>query len=62
MDNIWIKLAAAVTIGMMMFFMYPAAKQWMDKGPKAEKGDWMSAIIPLAAVFGFVLLLIALVR
>ncbi len=61
MDNIWLQIALAVTMGMMLFFLYPRAKQWMRNGPKAQQGDWMAAVIPLLAVVGFVLLLIMLV-
>lgn len=61
MDNIWIQIALAVTMGMMLVFLYPKAKHWMQNGPKAQEGDWMSAVLPLLAVVGFVLLLIMLV-
>jgi len=61
MDSIWLQLALAVTMGMMLFFLYPRAKHWMQNGPKAQQGDWMAAVIPLLAVFAFVLLLIMLV-
>jgi archaellum biogenesis protein FlaJ (TadC family) len=61
MDNIWIQIAMAVTFGMMLFFLYPRAKHWMENGPKAQEGDWMAAVLPILAVVGFVLLLIALV-
>ena len=45
----------------MVFFLYPTAKHWMQNGPKAEQGDWGAAILPLALVVGFVILLIMLV-
>lgn len=61
MNNIWIQLAAAATVVMMLFFLYPTAKHWMKNGPKAQKGDWWSVILPLAAVVAFVILLISLV-
>ncbi|WP_428604881.1 hypothetical protein [Sedimenticola sp.] len=61
MDNIWLQIALAVTMGMMLFFLFPKAKQWMEHGPRAQQGDWMAAVIPLLAVVGFVLLLIMLV-
>ena len=61
MDNIWIQIALAATLGMMLFFLFPRAKQWMEHAPKAQEGDWMAAILPLLAVVGFVLLLIMLV-
>jgi archaellum biogenesis protein FlaJ (TadC family) len=60
--DLWMKIAWAVMIMMMLAFMYPRAKHWMQHGPKAEKGDWQAAILPLLAVIGFVILLVMLVR
>lgn len=60
--NIWLQIGLAVTIILMLVYMYPAAKHWMENAPKAEKGDWQSAIIPLVLVAGFVALLIMLVK
>ncbi|WP_294030725.1 hypothetical protein [Thiolapillus sp.] len=60
--NIWLQIASAVVVVMMLFYMYPAAKHWLQNGPKAKKGDWLSAAIPLLLVVGFVLLLIAMVK
>ncbi len=60
--NIWLQIASAVVVVMMLYFMYPAAKHWLQNGPKAKAGDWQAAIIPLLLVVGFVILLIALVR
>ncbi len=57
-----LKIASAVLVVMMLVYLYPAAKHWTTNGPKAKAGDWRSALIPLALVAGFVLLLIALVR
>ena len=47
---------------MLIVRMWPVAKTWMENGPRAQKGDWNAAIIPLALVVGFVILLIVLVR
>jgi archaellum biogenesis protein FlaJ (TadC family) len=60
--NIWLQIAGAAVLVMMLFYMYPAAKHWMQNSPKAKKGDWMAAAIPLILVIGFVFLLIAMVR
>ncbi len=60
--EMWLQIIVAIVLGMLLFRMYPAAKNWMENGPKAEKGDWQAAILPLAAVIGFVILLIAMVR
>ncbi len=60
--NIWLQIGMAVTLVIMLVFMYPAAKHWMENSPKAEKGDWQAAIIPLALVASFVALLVLLVK
>ncbi|MES9872397.1 MAG: hypothetical protein ABW116_01375 [Candidatus Sedimenticola sp. 20ELBAFRAG] len=61
MDNLWLQIGSVIVIGLMLFFLYPTAKHWMQNGPKAEQGDWAAAILPLALVVGFVILLIMLV-
>jgi len=61
MDNPWLQIGSTVVLGLMLFFLYPTARHWMQNGPKAKKGDWASAIFPLSLVIGFVILLIALV-
>ncbi len=60
--DMWLQIIVAAILGMMLFRIYPVAKNWMENGPKAEKGDWQAAMLPLAAVVGFVILLIAMVR
>ncbi|MET0116445.1 MAG: hypothetical protein ABW090_03390 [Sedimenticola sp.] len=61
MDNIWLQIGTAVVIGLMLFFLYPTAKHWMQNSPKAQEGDWAAVILPLTLVVGFVILLIMLV-
>jgi TRAP-type C4-dicarboxylate transport system permease small subunit len=56
------KIALAAVLVMMLFFLWPAFKQWQEQGPKAEKGDWHAVVLPLALVVGLVVLLVALVR
>ncbi|MFP4061313.1 MAG: hypothetical protein ACOC26_05185 [Halochromatium sp.] len=60
--DLFLKIAAAGVLIMMLFFLWPTLKNWQENGPKAEKGDWQAALVPLAAVVGFVILLIMLVR
>ena len=60
--ELWMKVASAAMLIMMLVYIYPSAKQWLEHGPKAEKGDWSSAVLPLALVVGFVVLLIMAVR
>ena len=56
------KIALAAVLVMMLFFLWPAFKQWQERGPKAEKGDWQAVVLPLVLVVGLVVLLVALVR
>ncbi|BAO44233.1 hypothetical protein [Thiolapillus brandeum] len=60
--NIWLQIGMAVTIVLMLVFMYPATKHWLKNSPKANKGDWPAVFVALALVVGFVLLLILLVK
>lgn len=57
----WLKIGSAVLIVAMMIYIWPAAKTMLHDRPDAEKGDWQAAILPIAAVVGFVLLLMWLV-
>jgi archaellum biogenesis protein FlaJ (TadC family) len=56
------KIALAAVLVMMLFYLWPAFKQWQEHGPKAQKGDWQAVALPLALVIGLVILLVALVR
>ncbi len=60
--ELFLKIAAAGVLIMMLFYLWPAFKNWQEHGPKAEKGDWKAAIIPLVAVIGFIALLVMMVR
>jgi hypothetical protein len=60
--GLWMKIAWAAMLVGMLVYLYPVAKRWMTEGPKAQKGDWGSAVLPLALVAGFVTLLVMLVR
>lgn len=56
------KIALAAVLVMMLFFLWPAFKQWQENGPKAKSGDWQAVVLPLVLVVGLVVMLIALVR
>ena len=60
--DMWMKVAWGAMLVMLIVFLYPQAKQWLEHGPKAEKGDWQAAVLPLALVVGFIVLLVWLVR
>ncbi len=58
----WMKIVSALMLVAMMFMIYPSLKHASQNSPKAEKGDWMSAIKPLVFVVIFIIALIMLVR
>ncbi|BCU07131.1 hypothetical protein [Allochromatium tepidum] len=60
--ELFLKITAAILFGMMLFFLWPVYKHWQENGPKAQKGDWAAAILPLGAVVVFVVLLVLAVR
>ncbi|MCK7578505.1 MAG: hypothetical protein MZV65_24060 [Chromatiales bacterium] len=60
--ELFLKITAAILFGMMLFFLWPVYKHWQENGPKAQKGDWAAAILPLGAVVAFVVLLVLAVR
>ncbi len=60
--NIWLQIGMAVTVVLMLVFMYPAAKHWMENAPKAQPGDWRAALLPLLLVAGFVVLLVMMAK
>jgi NADH:ubiquinone oxidoreductase subunit 6 (subunit J) len=62
MDFDWTRVLYAGALIMMIVVIYPAFKWWTKHGPKAEKGDWNAALLPLVGVVLFILLLISLVR
>ena len=50
----------AVLMGVMLVFLFPRAKQMLQEGPKGSSQEWVSALIPLALVIGFVVFLMAM--
>ena len=60
--ELWLKILTAVVLGYMAFRLWPAASHMLKHGPRGTSADWKSVLLPLVAVIGFVLLLIALVR
>jgi len=58
----WMQIASALFLVMMAIFLFPRVKHAVSNSPKAEKGDWMSFILPIIAVIGFVILLIMMVQ
>ena len=57
----WMKIAYAAIFGMMIIVLFPRAREMVKNSPKGSHRDWMTAVIPLAFVVGFVVLLAVLV-
>jgi hypothetical protein len=57
----WMEIGAALLMGMMVIILFPRARQMLKESPKGSTADWMSFIIPIACVVGFVVLLMNLV-
>ncbi len=60
--DLWLQIGSAALMLIMIWRLWPVAKHYMTDGPKGNSQDWMKVIVPLAAVVGFVLLLIMMVR
>lgn len=57
----WLKIGSAVFLIAMIIFIWPRMKHAVANSPKGTMNDWMGFIVPLAAVIGFIILLINMV-
>lgn len=57
----WMKIGTALLLLMMIVVIWPNARRMMNESRKAESGEWMSVVLPLVAVAGFVALLVMMV-
>jgi len=60
--ELFLKIAAAGLMVLMLFYLWPTYKHWQEHVPKAQSGDWQAAILPLGAVVLLVIVLIMAVR
>ena len=60
--ELFLKIAAAAVLIMLLFYLWPTFKAWQEHGPKAEKGDWAAVALPLAGVVALIVVLVMLVR
>lgn len=58
----WMKVVLAITLGMMIFYLFPRAKQAMENAPKASGKDWQGVLFPILLVVLFVIFLISSVK
>lgn len=59
--DMWMKIGSAILLGMMIFFIWPAARHHMKHGTKGTSSQWMNALFLLGGVMLFVLLLMKMV-
>lgn len=57
----WIQIGSALFLVAMIALVFPRMRQAVKHAPKGNMKDWMGFIIPLAAVIGFIVLLIQMV-
>ena len=60
--ELFLKIGLAVVLLMLVWRLYPAAKEQMKNGPKGSSSDWKGLILPALLLIGFVFLLIMMVR
>jgi hypothetical protein len=60
--ELFLQITAAITLGLMLIYLWPAYQQWQHNSPKAQRGDWTAALLPLGAVVLLVIVLIMAVR
>jgi len=52
------KIILAAILLFMVVRLWPAAKEWMENGPKGSSNDWLTAGLLLGGVMLFVWILI----
>ncbi len=57
----WMKIVAALALGMFIIFLFPKARYMMENSPKGSHSDWMGFVIPIVVIILFIMLLIQLV-
>ncbi|MCW9013930.1 MAG: hypothetical protein OQL06_09120 [Gammaproteobacteria bacterium] len=57
----WVQIGSALFLVAMLVFIFPRMRQSIKHSPRGNMQDWMGFIIPIAAVIGFVILLIMMV-
>ncbi len=57
----WIAIGSAALLIGMIIFIFPRMKHAVANSPKGTMKDWMGYLVPLAAVIGFIILLINMV-
>lgn len=58
----WTKIGTALLLGAMLIFIFPRMRHALKNSRKGSSQEWISALLPILAVVGFVILLILMVR
>lgn len=58
----WMKISSALIMGFFIVRMIPAARHWLQNGPKGSPREWITAAMLLGAVVLFIAFLVLLVR
>ena len=59
--ELFASIASAALIVVLLVILIPRVKAARDASPEGTTSDWMSALIPMALVIGFVVLLMLMV-
>ena len=51
-----------LSLVLFIVVLFPAMRRWNKDGPKAQKGDWNAALLPLVGVLLFIAFLVSVVR
>ncbi|OQW42172.1 MAG: hypothetical protein A4S08_01880 [Proteobacteria bacterium SG_bin4] len=57
----WMQIVSALALVVFIVILLPSARAMINNSPKGTTSDWISVIIPIAAVILFIMLLIKLV-
>ncbi|WP_295456215.1 hypothetical protein [uncultured Thiodictyon sp.] len=60
--ELFLKIAVAAMLVLLLVRLWPAYKQWQARDIKAGTDDWLAALLPLGAVVLLVILLVLAVR
>ena len=58
--GMWEKILLGVLVLLVLLWFRPGLKKMFNERREASREEWMSALIPIALVAGFVILLIML--
>ena len=59
--DLWMKIGWAVLMGLMVVFIWPRARHMLQNSREASTGEWMGALVPIALVGLFIVLLVMMV-